>query len=147
MGRRKRLGAVGCSIAARMRERHVLWTGTCSAKVMATSASAERLWCSELVDIVNVTRNGVAESIAGNLEEIGVRSALVLAERPLPTGSRVHIACRGHVLRGATTNCEFHDELGYFLEIELAPASRWSRRWFSPRHLLLRREFRLMLSA
>jgi hypothetical protein len=89
----------------------------------------------------------VAESVPGNLEEIGGRSALVLTECPLPVGSRVHIACRSHVLKGATTSCELHHALGYFLEIRLAPASRWSRRWFSPQHLLLRREFQLMLSA
>ncbi len=83
----------------------------------------------------------------GNLEEIGERTALVLTEYPLAVGSRVHIACRSHVLKGSTTSCKFHHALGYFLEIELAPASRWSRRWFSPQHLLLRRELQLSLSA
>jgi hypothetical protein len=114
---------------------------------MAKQVSLERNWCSELVAVVNVNRRGVAESQLGNLEEIGERSALVLTERPLPPASRVHIACRSHILKGATTRCEFHRGLGYFLEIELAPASRWSRRWFSPQHLLATREFRLMLSA
>jgi len=114
---------------------------------MAKHVSLERHWCSELVAVVNVTRRGVAESVTGNLEEIGERSALVLAECPLPVASRVHIACREHVLRGVTRSCKFHRELGYFLEIDLAPASRWSRRWFAPLHLLLRREFQLRLSA
>ena len=114
---------------------------------MAKQLSVERHWCSELVAVVNVTRRGVAESVAGNLEEIGERSALVLAECPLPVASRVHIACREHVLRGVTRSCEFHRALGYFVEIEFAPASRWSPRWFAPLHLLLRREFELRLSA
>ena len=114
---------------------------------MAKQVSLERHWCSELVAIVNVTRRGVAESVPGNLEEIGKRSALVLADYPLAIASRVHIACREHVLRGVTRSCEFHRALGYFMEIELAPASRWSRRWFSPRHLLLRSEVQLRLSA
>jgi hypothetical protein len=95
---------------------------------MAKQLSVERHWCSELVSIVNVTRRGVSQSIMGNLEEIGERSALVLSECPLPVASRVHIACRSHVLKGSTIRCEFHRALGYFLEIELAPASRWSRR-------------------
>ncbi len=114
---------------------------------MTKQVSLERHWCSELIAIINVTRRGVAKSITGNLEEIGERSALVFSESPLPVGSRVHIACRKHILKGATTTCEFHEELGYFLEIELAPASRWSRRWFEPLHFLPRREFELMLSA
>jgi hypothetical protein len=114
---------------------------------MAKQYTGERNWCSELVSILNVTRRGVTESGPGNLEEIGKHSALVLTERPLAVGSRVHIACRNHVLRGATMSCEFHRELGYFLEIRLAPASRWTRRWFSPKHLMLRREFQVGLSA
>ena len=114
---------------------------------MAKQLSLERHWCSELVAIVNVTRRGVAESVPGNLEEIGERSAPVLSECPLRPGSRVHIACRSHVLKGSTTRCEFHHALGYFLEIELAPASRWSQRWFVPQHFLPKREFQLMLSA
>ena len=61
---------------------------------MVKQLSVERHWCSELVSVVNVTRRGVAEPVAGNLEEIGERSALVLAESPLPVASRVHIACR-----------------------------------------------------
>jgi len=99
------------------------------------------------VALIKVTRRGIAESIPGNLEEIGERSALVLTESPIPIESRMHIACREHVLRGVTKSCKFDRDLGYFVEIELAPASRWSRRWFSPRHLLLRREFELRLSA
>lgn len=114
---------------------------------MAKQPSLERNLCSELVSIVNVTRRGVAESVPGNLEEIGERSALVLAECPLPVGTRVHIACRSHVLKGVTASCEFHPALGYFLEIELAPASWWSHRWFEPQHLLQRREFEIRLSA
>ena len=114
---------------------------------MAKQLSVERNWCSELVAIVNVTRKGVAESVPGNLEEIGERSALVLAESPLPLGSRVHIACRRHILRGVITRCELHQQLGYFVEVEFAPASRWSQHWFSPQHLLLTRDFELRLSA
>ena len=114
---------------------------------MAKQLCVERNWCSEIVTVVNVTRKGVAEPLTGNLEEIGEHSALVLTESPLPVASRVHIACREHVLRGVTKACEFADGLGYFVEIEFAPASRWSRRWFSPLHLLLRRELELRLSA
>jgi hypothetical protein len=114
---------------------------------MAKQLSVERHWCSELVSIINVTRRGESLSIMGNLEEIGERSALVLSECPLPIASRVHIACREHVLRGVTKSCEFDHVLGYFVEIELAPASRWSREWFAPLHLLPRREFQLRLSA
>lgn len=114
---------------------------------MAKQVPLERNWCSELVSVVGVNRNGNSESIPGNLEEIGERSAVVLTESPLPVQSRVHIACRTHVLRGVSKSCKHDPLLGYFSEIELAPASRWSRAWFSPRHLLTLRDLELRLSA
>jgi hypothetical protein len=114
---------------------------------MAKQVSLERNWCSELVSVVRVNRSGGSESVPGNLEEIGERSALVLTECAVPIASRVHIACRTHVLRGITKTCKFDRILGYFIEIELAPASRWSRRWFSPRHLLPVGEHHVRLSA
>jgi hypothetical protein len=99
------------------------------------------------VSVVRVNRTGGSESIPGNLEEIGESSALVLAEAPVPIQSRVHIACRTHVLRGVSKSCTFDPVLGYYVEIELAPASRWSRAWFSPRHLVTPRDLELRLSA
>jgi hypothetical protein len=99
------------------------------------------------VSVVRINRSGNSESVPGNLEEIGQRSALVLTDCPVPIESRVHIACRTHVLRGNIKTCEFHPQLGYFVEIELAPASRWSRQWFSPRHLLPVGEHHVRLSA
>jgi hypothetical protein len=99
------------------------------------------------VSLVRVNRAGASESISGNLEEIAESSALVLTESPFPPESRVHIACRNHVLRGVSKSCKHAPLLGYFIEIELAPASRWSRAWFSPRHLLTLRDLELRLSA
>jgi len=99
------------------------------------------------VSVVRIKRTGGSESVVGNLEEIGERSAMVLTECPIPTGSRVHVACRTHILRGTTRSCEFDPMLGYYIEIELAPASRWSRAWFSPRHLVTIRDRQLRLSA
>jgi hypothetical protein len=125
----------------------MVWNSTCKPLVMAKQTSPARDWCSELISVVRVNRNGASEAVPGNLEEIGEQSALVLTECPLPVGTRVHIACRAHVLRGNTSSCEYNPRLGYFVEIDLAPASRWSRSWFSPRHLLAARSFQLRLSA
>ena len=114
---------------------------------MAKQPPLERNWCSELVSLIRVNRTGTSESITGNLEEIAERSALVLTEYSVPLQSRVHIACRTHVLRGISKSCAYDPPLGYYVEIELAPASRWSPDWFSPRHLLTLRDLELRLSA
>jgi hypothetical protein len=113
---------------------------------MVKQVYLERNWCSELVTVVWLNRSGSSEAITGNLEEIGERSALVLTESPIPIASRVHIICGNHVLRGLTKTSELDRLLGYFIAIELAPASRWSRQWFAPRHLLPVRE-QVRLSA
>ena len=114
---------------------------------MSKQSSLERNWCSELVSVVRVNRTGGSEAIAGNLEEIAEDSALVLAESPVPVQSRVHIACGTHVLRGVSRSCTFDPLLGYYVEVKLAPASRWCRAWFSPKHLVTPRDLELKLSA
>ena len=114
---------------------------------MAKQVSLERNWCSELVSVVRVNRTGDSESVPGNLEEIAEDNALVLTEYPVPVQSRVHIACGTHVLRGITKSCRYDPLLGYYIEIELAPASRWSPDWFSLRHLVALRDLQLRLSA
>ena len=113
---------------------------------MVKQQPLERNWCSELVSLVRVSR-GCAESIPGNLEEIGERMALIVTETRVPAGSRVHVACKSHVLRGIAKSCKFDRMLGYLIEIRLAPASRWSRAWFAPEHLVTFREQQLRLSA
>lgn len=124
------------SFSRRLKTRlQCFWNSTCNLKVMAKQVYLERDWCSELVSVVRMNRGGSCESVTGNLEEVGERSAVVLAESAVPVASRVHIACRTHVLRGITKTCELDRLLGYFIEIELAPASCWSRQWFTPKHL------------
>jgi hypothetical protein len=113
---------------------------------MVKQQTLERNWCSELVSVVRVS-HGCTESIAGNLEEIGERMALVVTETRIPAGSRVHIACKSHVLRGIAESCRFDRMLGYLIEVRLAPASRWSRDWFAPEHLVTFRAQQLRLSA
>jgi len=98
------------------------------------------------VSIVRVN-HGCAETIPGNLEEIGERMAVVVTESAVPAGSRVHIACKSHVLRGVAKSCKFDRLLGYLVEIRLAPASRWTRDWFVPEHLVTFRRQQLRLSA
>jgi hypothetical protein len=103
---------------------------------MAKQLLLERNWCSELVSLIRVARGGRTESVVGNLEEIGKRSALVLTDSPMAIESRVEIACSSHVLRGITKSCTRDHALGYFIEIEFTRASNWSPQWFSPQHLL-----------
>ena len=113
---------------------------------MAKQTFLERNWCSELVSVFR-TNGGSGELVSGNLEEIAERSALVVAEGPVPSGSRVDIACKSHVFNGVVKSCTLQGRLGYLLEVRLAPNSYWSKNRFIPQHLLTIREPRLRISA
>lgn len=93
----------------------------------------QRYLCSELIDLTFSDGRGQT----ANLEEIGETSALVLTDKPVRCGAQLHINCGNHALKGTVGACRFDKLLGYFVEIRLSPASRWSRHWFAPEHLLV----------
>ena len=113
---------------------------------MAKQAFLERNWCSELVSVF-CTNGGSGEPVSGNLEEIAERSALIVADLPVPSGSRVDIACKSHVFKGIVRSCTVQGRLGYLLEVRLTPTSYWSKNRFLPQHMLTIREPRLRISA
>jgi len=75
------------------------------------------------------------EAIDGNLEEIGEWSALILVQDALPHGTKVRVKGKGHELMGFVKSCTFERLLGFFIDVELVPESRWSEKWFVPQHL------------
>ena len=88
--------------------------------------------CSELVTVT--WENG---EDCGNLEEIGEWTALVLLENPVPSGTRLRIQCEEHQLKGFVETCISEEGVGFFVGVRLEPDSRWSEKWFAPRHLLV----------
>ena len=91
--------------------------------------------CSELVSVSH-DRSGLRVTRSGNLEEIGESSAAVLTESPLRRGSKVRINCRSNRLEGRVLSCSLVEQMGYWVEVRLAPESRWTEAWFTPEHLL-----------
>jgi len=91
--------------------------------------------CSELVSIACMNSSRRLHAIAGNLEEIGEWSALVLADAPIRCGTKVRVACERFQLRGLVESCTFEELLGFFVRVRLDPESRWSQQWFTPKHL------------
>jgi hypothetical protein len=95
--------------------------------------SVSRHLCSQLVSIVCSAGDRI---VPGNLEEIGRASALVLADAPIRSGASVRITCGMEQLRGIVKTCSFNRQLGFFVEVDLAPDSLWWPGWFTPQHLL-----------
>jgi hypothetical protein len=102
---------------------------------MSRSFSLCPYLCSELVSI---TRNDASrsESVQGNLESIGERSAMVLTHAAFPRGTAISIQANSHILRGSVKRCRYDQLLGCYIEVRLKPESRWSEQWFRPQHLL-----------
>lgn len=92
--------------------------------------------CSELVSIVCACGDGFHRAIYGNLEEIGERSALLLADVPIRSSNKVLITCEAYSLRGIVKSCTFDRHLGFLVEVMLDADSLWSPLWFTPQHLL-----------
>ncbi len=86
--------------------------------------------------MVSVACSAGHRIVSGNLEEIGRRSALVLADAPICSGALVRITCGMEQLRGIVKSCSFQKRLGFFVEVDLAPDSLWWPGWFTPQHLL-----------
>jgi hypothetical protein len=91
--------------------------------------------CSEQVSIARLSGRRSAEDLNGNLEEIGEWSALILAQDPVPPGTKVRVKGKEHELKGFVRSCTFDRVLGFFIDVWLLTESRWSEKWFVPEHL------------
>jgi hypothetical protein len=91
--------------------------------------------CSELV-IIATRHRGRDSQAVGNLEAIGEWTLVVLTQEPLRHGTEISIKTNSHVMNGIVERCKVVAQLGYYLEVRLKPESRWSERWFKPKHLL-----------
>ncbi len=60
---------------------------------------------------------------------------MVLTETPLQRRSKVRIACGMNYLKGTVEACTFEETLGYYVRVRFDRDSRWSPRWFTPKHL------------
>lgn len=92
--------------------------------------------CSELVSLSYVDALGRRRRVVANLEEIGPRSASVLVESRVPYGAAMTIETNGQQLRGTSRGAVHSAPLGWFVDVQLAAGSRWSRARFAPEHLL-----------
>jgi hypothetical protein len=102
---------------------------------MQDRTPSQRHLCSELVSVSRLRGRRSVQALAGNLEEIGESSALILTEAAVPTGTKVRVTGESNELKGFVKSCTFDRLLGFFIEIRLDAESRWSEKWFVPAHL------------
>jgi len=95
-----------------------------------------RYLCSDLVRITSLDGPQRSTQFA-NLEEIGTDFAEVLTECAFPSQAKLRIAREGYQMDGIVESCTLRTPLGYFVRVKLAPASVWSKRRFTPKHMLV----------
>jgi hypothetical protein len=96
-----------------------------------------RYLCSELIEVERVDpASSERKKTTGNLEEIGRRTAVFLAEESYFSGCRVRLACRSRYLEGVVEACQKVKLLGFLIEVRLDFHSQGWPHWFTPEHLL-----------
>jgi hypothetical protein len=103
---------------------------------MSHVANEPRYLCSELVNVLYEDRSLILNQIVANLEEISSTRATLFVEERLEPGSPVSFHAKGHDLNGFVELSEYHETLGWIVQIKLDPDSRWDVEMFTPDHSL-----------
>lgn len=94
-----------------------------------------RLLCADMIEVRWIDRWGHTRQTAALLEDISASGACIQFEVAIPLGSQVRILCAKGALEGTVRYCVYR-EIGYFVGVQFAEGSRWSREDFEPQHLL-----------
>lgn len=97
--------------------------------------SESRMLCAELVNIAWKESSGRGRRGMAILENISASGACLQLERPLPVDTEVSLRLPKGQLKGQVRYCVYR-EIGYFVGLQFAEGSRWSRRLYQPQHLL-----------
>ena len=102
---------------------------------MPDKRSEVRMMCADVVEASWTDQERHVQTAKALLENISQSGACLQFEEPVPLGVSVRFTCLKHEFVGEVRYCSYQ-EIGYFVGVQLAPKSHWSRRTFKPRHLL-----------
>ena len=91
--------------------------------------------CADMVDIRWKDVAGRPHRATALLEDIAPHGACLQVEKALPLETEVTIEHPKARMRGAVRYCAYRD-IGYFLGLQFAAESEWSKSKFTPQHLL-----------
>jgi hypothetical protein len=107
-------------------------------RLMEERRSEVRMMCADMIDVCWKTDGKVVRS-TGLLEDISPSGACLQMENSVPPGSEVRWQTRRQEFTGVVRYCVYR-EIGYFIGVEFAFRSRWSKSVYKPQHLLDVRE-------
>ena len=94
-----------------------------------------RLMCADMVGLRWKDKSGYENHCMAILEDISPSGACLQLDRAVPLGVEIYWQSRAKEFTGKVRYCVFR-EIGYFVGVEFATGTRWSRRTFRPQHLL-----------
>jgi hypothetical protein len=100
---------------------------------------SRRFLCAELVEVRWKDKSGRLRFYMSNLEDISRSGACLLMEAAIPLDTAIVIRSEGLDLHGKVRYCLDRDE-SYFVGVEFAEGTQWSRLQYRPQHLLDPRE-------
>ncbi len=94
-----------------------------------------RNMCADMVEVRWRTSSGSDGCATALLEDISPSGACLQLETALAPGTEIRWDVPNGSFAGRVRYCEYR-EIGYFVGVEFAEGSRWSKRAYCPRHLL-----------
>jgi len=94
-----------------------------------------RMLCADLVEVTWKTPSGRKGRATGVLEDISASGACLQLETPVPVGAQLEWRSPKREFSGEVRYCVYR-EIGYFVGVEFASASKWSKKTYRPQHLL-----------
>jgi hypothetical protein len=102
---------------------------------MTNRRSELRMMCADMVEVCWKERSGKLHKATALLEDISSSGACLQFESPVPLGVEMRWVVPRKEFKGSVRYCVYR-EIGYFVGVEFAPSSRWSKASFTPQHML-----------
>ena len=91
--------------------------------------------CADVVEARWTDKEGETQRANALLEDISPSGACLQFESAVPLGVALHWGCPKKEFVGAVRYCVYR-EIGYFVGVEFEPQSKWSKKAYTPQHLL-----------
>lgn len=104
---------------------------------MIPKAPKPEVLCSELVTLEWVGASGRRHRAGANIDGLSAHWAWLQIDHPIRIGTGLRIAHRRGELRGSVRCCLHESSSEYSVAVEFEQGSKWVRRKFTPRHLLV----------
>jgi hypothetical protein len=102
---------------------------------MQDRRSEVRMLCADVVEACWTDPDGQTHRANALLEDISPSGACLQLETAVPLGVTLNWCCSQHEFLGKVRYCVYR-EIGYFVGVEFDPSSKWSKKEYTPQHLL-----------